>query len=119
MWGFQMDLDDLISLKECVALLPAGAATARSLKRWCTEGVTSRDGSHIRLKHVVVGRHLYTSKEAVEEFVELRAKRRVAVHIPADSYREAPEDEMADQIIRGRTLLRDKEKASYEEVECK
>ena len=64
--------ENLISLSEAAKITPGRPHTA-TLTRWCRPGIKARTGERVRLKHWRVGRKLFTTAEALQEFFERTA----------------------------------------------
>jgi len=58
-----------LSLSQAARLAP-GRPSASATWRWCRKGLRARDGSSVHLKHVRVGRTVYTTAEWLHEFFE-------------------------------------------------
>ncbi len=58
-----------VTMAEAADLAP-GHPTSGTTWRWCRKGLTARDGSIIHLKHVRVGRQVYTTPQWLHEFFE-------------------------------------------------
>lgn len=54
-------------MSQAAKLVP-GRPHASTLWRWCRKGIKSRTGERVHLDHRRVGRHLYTTKAALNEF---------------------------------------------------
>ena len=58
-----------LTLKEAAEVLP-GHPTPCTVHRWCRRGVPVRGTSRrAKLKHIYVGRRMFTSREWVEDFL--------------------------------------------------
>jgi len=64
-----MDANDHIPLSEAAQLIPGRPHTS-AVWRWCRNGILTRSGERIRLAHVRVGGRLFTSRSAIEQFVQ-------------------------------------------------
>jgi hypothetical protein len=64
-----LDGPTYLTLKEAARLAP-GKPSASAVWRWCRKGLTARDGSKVYLKHVRVGREVYTSAAWLHAFFE-------------------------------------------------
>lgn len=72
-----LEAGDLVRLSEAVTFVPMNHGKPphpSTLWRWCRQGVKARSGQRIRLDHVRVGAYVYTSRAALQEFVEELAK---------------------------------------------
>jgi hypothetical protein len=58
---------DYITLGKAAQLAP-GRPCANSVWRWCRKGVKSRSGGRIHLRHVRVGRKVFTTEAWLAEF---------------------------------------------------
>jgi len=59
-----------ITLREAAGILP-GAPSVCTLWRWCRQGLRVRGTDRVAwLKHVYIGRRLYTSSEWLQEFLD-------------------------------------------------
>jgi len=58
---------EYLTLAQAAKLAP-GRPSANCLWRWCRKGVLSRSRRRVRLQHVRVGRHIYTTAEWVHTF---------------------------------------------------
>lgn len=58
-----------LTLSEAARLAP-GRPSASATWRWCRKGLRARDGSSVHLKHVRVGRMVYTTAQWLHEFFE-------------------------------------------------
>ena len=104
-----MTNDRLISLSEAAKLTPGRPHTA-TLTRWCRPGIKARTGERVRLKHWRVGRKIFTTPEALEEFFERTAEAdlphfsdRDAAQAPAQpSGGTRSDDERAEAVARAK-----------------
>lgn len=64
-----LDGPTYLTLKEAARLAP-GTPSASAVWRWCRKGLKARDGSQVTLKHVRVGREVYTSAAWLHAFFE-------------------------------------------------
>lgn len=58
-----------LTLSQAARLAP-GRPSASATWRWCRKGLKARDGSSVFLKHVRVGRTVYTSAQWLQDFFE-------------------------------------------------
>ena len=104
-----MTTDRLISLSEAAKITPGRPHTA-TLTRWCRPGIKARTGERVRLRHWRVGRKIFTTAEALEEFFERTAEadlphfeNRDAAKAPAPASDGKPSDEeRAEAVTRGK-----------------
>lgn len=67
----QTNDNEHLTLPQAAKIAP-GRPSANCVWRWCREGVKSRSGERVRLKHIRVGGRIYTTREWIETFgVEL------------------------------------------------
>jgi len=63
------EAQEYITLKEASAIAP-GHRSANCIWRWCRQGVRSRSGERVFLRHVRVGRQVFTTARWLVEFGE-------------------------------------------------
>lgn len=61
------ELSDYLTLVQTARAAPS-RPSPHCLWRWCRQGVKSRAGERIRLRHVRIGGKIFTKTEWVEEF---------------------------------------------------
>ena len=101
--------DNLISLSEASKITPGRPHTA-TLTRWCRPGIKARTGQRVRLKHWRVGRKIFTTAEALQEFFERTAEadlphfdERDAAKAPAPtSDNKRSDEERAEAVARAK-----------------
>ncbi len=59
--------NDYLTLAEAAKVAP-GRPALNCIWRWCREGVKSRSGEQIRLRHIRVGSRIYTTRDWIEAF---------------------------------------------------
>jgi hypothetical protein len=59
--------DEYITLGKAAQLAP-GRPSSNSVWRWCRKGVKSRSGKRVHLRHVRLGRKVFTTKAWLAEF---------------------------------------------------
>lgn len=62
-----------ITLEEAAAIAP-GHRSSNCIWRWCRRGVQSRSGERIALRHVRIGRQVFTTARWLVEFGEKMAE---------------------------------------------
>ncbi len=70
-------LKGYITFEEVGHILPTHPA-ATTCWRWARRGLAARDGSRVHLRHVRIGRRLFTREEWVREFTEELVERDLA-----------------------------------------
>ena len=64
---------DYITLASAAKLVPSEPCS-NTIWRWCRKGVKSRNGTWIRLQHVRVGSHMYTTARWLADFAQKLAE---------------------------------------------
>lgn len=71
---------DLLTLAEAARKLPR-QRSAQSLWNWCRKGIKARNGERYYLRHVRIGKRLFTRSEWMEDFFEQLAEADLAREI--------------------------------------
>lgn len=58
---------EYISISQAAALVP-GRPSPSCVWRWCRQGIKSRSGLRVRLRHVRLGGRLFTTRPWIDEF---------------------------------------------------
>ncbi len=63
-------MQDFISLTRAAELTP-GNFSYNAMWRWCRRGIKARSGQTVKLQHRRIGGQVFTTREALDEFLKV------------------------------------------------